>query len=191
MMRRAGTRPRLHYVFWGRDIHLQMMSAPPITYLPFRVEAEVELPPEGGEGVIVAAGSHFGGWSFYLDGGRPMAFASISPLPLPGAQTRIVSDEKLSPGRHDLSFDFEFAGEGGNLTITVDGETVASGTISKRPRILAGNGETFDTGRDTNVPVSPDYEGEGAFNGDIRKVEVTVKVPATARPGMMTKQEDN
>lgn len=182
-LRASGQQPRLDYVFWGKDIHLQMMSAPPITFLPFSLEAEVEVPPEGGEGVIVAAGSHFGGWSFYLDQGRPTAFASITPLPLPGAQTRVAADRALEAGLHTLRFDFGFKGEGGDLTISVDGEKVASGTITQRPRILAGNGETFDTGRDTNVPVSPDYEKEGPFNGSINKVKVTVKMPQLPAAG--------
>jgi arylsulfatase len=182
MMRSAGVRPRQHFVYWGKDIHLQMMSAPPITFLPFTLEAELEIPPGGGEGVIAAAGSHFGGWSFYLDDGRPVAFASISPLPLPGAQSRITSDRALTPGRHKLRFDFEFAGEGGVLTIAVDGESVASGKVARRPRILAGNGETFDTGRDTNVPVSPDYTAEGPFNGELTRVDVRVKMPGGAKP---------
>jgi arylsulfatase len=183
MMRGSGHRPRREFVYWGKDIHLQMMSAPPLTFLPFTLEAELEVPAGGGEGVIVAAGSHFGGWSFYLDRGRPVAFASISPLPLPGAQSRIVSEKTLSPGRHTLRFDFEHVGEGGTLTISVDGKEAASGDVERRPRILAGNGETFDTGRDTNVPVSTDYEREGAFSGEINRIEVKINMPGTGIPG--------
>ena len=58
--------PRMHYVYWGAGIHLQFGVAPPIFYLPFSLEADVEIPAEGGQGVITAAGSKFGGWSFYL-----------------------------------------------------------------------------------------------------------------------------
>ena len=64
------------------------------------------------------------------------------------------------------------------MSIFVDGKKVAYGHIAKRPKMLAGNGETFDTGRDTNVPVSPDYSHEGVFNGQINKVEVKLKLPA-------------
>lgn len=192
MMRHAGVRPRANYVFWGKDIHLQMMSAPLITFLPFSLQAEIEVPPGGGEGVIVAAGSQFGGWSFYLDGGRPVAFASVSPLPLPGMQSKVVADRVLSPGRHIIGFEFTMAGDGGTLTITVDGETVATGPVERRPKILAGNGETFDTGRDTNVPVSPDYSGENAFNGSIGKVAVSVKMPQMKTHGSNPqRKEDN
>ncbi len=145
------------------------------------MEIDVEIPEAGGEGVMVAAGSHFGGWSFYFHHGRPTAFASISPLPLPGNQTRVMADKALSAGTHKVGYEFQPAGEGGTLRISVDGEQVASAEIANRPKMLAGNGETFDTGRDTNVPVSPDYQAEGGFNGDIRKVDVKVSIPS--QPG--------
>jgi arylsulfatase len=107
-------------------------------------------------------------------------------------QSKIVADRVLSPGSHTLGFDFAMAGEGGTLTISVDGETVATGPVERRPKILAGNGETFDTGRDTNVPVSPDYSGEGAFSGSIGKVAVSVKMPQMKAHGSNPqRKEDN
>ena len=179
MAGQSGVPPRLNYVYWGPGIHLQFGVAPPIFYLPFSLEAEVEIPVQGGEGVITAAGSRFGGWSFYLDEGRPVAYASVSGLPLAGAQSRVAADQALTPGRHLITFDFDATtDQGGTLSIVVDGMKVASGSIAKRPKMLAGNGETFDTGRDTNVPVSPDYQREGVFNGRINKVEVKLKMPA-------------
>lgn len=175
----SGERPRMHYVYWGEGIQLQFGVAPPMFYLPFSLEADVEIPAEGGRGVITAAGSKYGGWSFYLDEGKPVAYASVSGLPLPGAQSRVAAEHPLSPGRHRIKFDFNSTdATGGSLSIFVDGKEVANGRIAKRPKMLAGNGETFDTGRDTNVPVSPDYSHEGVFNGQINKVEVKLKLPA-------------
>ena len=180
MVRQAGTPPRSRYIYWGRDIHLQLGVAPPIFFLPFTLEAEVEVPEGGGNGVIVAAGSKFGGWSFYLDEGVPVAYASVSGLPLEGRQSRVAGNRPLSPGKHRLRFGFSPYGPGGTLTLSVDGEEVVEGVIANRPLMLAGNGETFDTGRDTNVAVSPDYQGEGVFDGKINRVEVNVTFPPGA-----------
>ncbi|MBP6683293.1 MAG: hypothetical protein KA159_08250, partial [Halioglobus sp.] len=174
----SGQPPRTKYVYWGRDVFLQLRIAPPIFFMPFSIEAEVEVPEGGGDGVIVAAGSKFGGWSFYLDDGKPVAFASVSPLIPSQYQSRVAADTPLSPGNHTLRFNFEPAGQGGTLTISADGKRVASGSIRKRPTMLAGNGETFDTGRDTNVAVSPDYRREGVFNGLINRVEILINMPA-------------
>ncbi|MBP6724882.1 MAG: sulfatase-like hydrolase/transferase [Halioglobus sp.] len=176
----SGQPPRTKYVYWGRDVFLQLRIAPPIFFMPFSIEAEVEVPEGGGDGVIVAAGSKFGGWSFYLDDGKPVAFASVSPLIPSQYQSRVAADTPLSPGNHTLRFNFEPAGQGGTLTISADGKRVASGSIRKRPTMLAGNGETFDTGRDTNVAVSPDYRREGVFNGLINRVEILINM--SARP---------
>jgi arylsulfatase A-like enzyme len=177
MMMAAGTFTS-EYVFWGPDIQLQMTVAPPIYSLPFSIEAQIEVPRQGGSGVIVAAGSYFSGWSFYLQDGKPVAYAAVSPLPLPGMQSRIEAPASLSAGAHTLRFDFDIEGEGGTLAISVDGAEVARGPVAKRPHILAGNGEFFDTGRDSNDPVSRDYQREGVFNGKINKVQVKLKMPA-------------
>lgn len=176
---RTGNRSRMRHTYWGKDIYLQFGVAPPVFHLPFTLEADVDVGAGGGEGVIAAAGSKFGGWSFYLQQGYPVAYASVSGLPLPGAQSRVAASRRLSPGRHHIEYDFAVAGgPGGTLTISVDGEEVASGPIATRPRMLAGGGESFDTGRDTNVPVSPDYQREGIFTGRINKVEINFKIPS-------------
>jgi arylsulfatase A-like enzyme len=180
MMRASGVAFKTEYVYWGKDIQVQLLSAPPIYRLPFSIEAEIEVPEQGGEGVILAAGSYFSGWSFYLQDGRPVAYAAVSPLPLPGMQSRVAAADVLSPGKHMLRFDYSPTGTGGTLLISVDGEEVATGPIAKHPEIIAGNGESFDTGRDTNDPVSPDYDRQGVFNGQIYKIKVNVKLPKMA-----------
>ena len=177
---RATTPLKTHYVFWGKDIRLPGTSAPPIFTLPFSVEADVEIPQGGANGVVVAAGSLFGGWSFYLKDGRPVAYAAATNMP--GQQFRVAAAKPLSPGPNKLRFDFEAAGEGGVMKISANGVEIAHGDIQARPRTLAGLGETFDTGRDTNAPVSDEYQDEGVFTGEIDKVVVDVKPPAAGSP---------
>lgn len=189
MIQAPGSKFRTEYVYWGKGIQVQMMTAPPIYRMPFSLEAEIDVPEGGGEGVIVAAGSHFSGWSFYLDGGKPVAYAAVSPLPLPGMQSRVAATEPLTPGTHKVRYDFDMDSgkSSGTLTISVNGKAVAKGSIAQYPQILAGNGETFDTGIDTNVPVSPDYENGGKFNGEIRRIEVKIKLPVVASLMMKAK----
>ncbi len=167
---------RSEYVYWGPDIRLPVMSSPQIFRLPFSIEAELEIPRGGADGVIVAAGSHFGGWSFYLQDGKPVAHAAASQLP--GMQTRIAAGEALPQGTVRLRYDMQFDGaDGGVLTISIDGREVAKGRIEHRPHTMAGNGETFDTGLDSNTPVTDDYDDGGRFSGEIRRVEVKLTMP--------------
>jgi arylsulfatase A-like enzyme len=167
---------RTRYVYWGKNIILPNFSAPPIFAFPFSVEADVEIPQGGATGVILAAGSQFGGWSLYLKDSRPIAYAAASQLP--GQQFRIAADKALSPGPNKLLFSCEAAGAGGVVKISVNGVEVARADISARPRTLAGVTETFDIGRDSDAPVSDDYQNEGVFTGTIDRVEVDVKPPS-------------
>ena len=166
---------RKHYVYWGAGIQEPLPSAPPIFALPFSIEAKIGIPKRGANGVLVAAGSWFGGWSFYLKNGRPVAYAAASNLP--GMQSRVAAKAKLAAGTHTLRFDFMPAGQGGTLTISENGKEIARGKISHHPTMMAGTTETFDTGRDTGVPVTDDYKNEGIFTGKIEKVTVDVKLP--------------
>lgn len=160
---------------WGPDISLSMFAAPNIFSLPFTIEAEIEIPQSGAQGVMLAAGSQFGGWSFYLVNGAPVAVASISPLP--GGFSRVGGGEPLSPGRHVIRYDFEHDETGGTLVIEVDGEAYASGQIENRPHIMAGGGETLDSGLDNNGSVSTEYQNGGRFTGEIIKIDVSVNLP--------------
>jgi arylsulfatase len=165
---------RSQYVFWGKDVQLPNVSSPPIFALPFSIDARIDVPNHA-NGVIVASGSLFGGWSFYLKDGKPVAFASASNLPW--QQSRIAASKPLAAGRNDVKFDFSPAGQGGTLTISVNGAQFARGEIRYRPRVMAGIDETFDIGRDTGVAVSDEYQDEGIFTGGIDKVEVDVALP--------------
>ena len=48
--------------------------------------------------------------------------------------------------------------------------------------MMAGTSETFDIGRDANGPVSDEYRNEGVFTGDIKRVQVDMKMPSTGSP---------
>lgn len=168
--------PRTEFIYWGPNIRIPMSTAsPPIFWLPFQVEAEITIPDDGAEGVIYAAGSQFGGWSFYLQDGRPVAAAAHSPLP--GGFFRIAADRALPPGSHRIVFDVNFADAGAEVRISANDQELVNGSVAGRPSGVGGGGETFDTGRDTNLPVSLDYKDEGVFTGQIDKVVVRIKRP--------------
>lgn len=177
MMRATGSF-RSNYVYWGPNIRLPLMASPPIFNLPFSLTAEIDIPKSGATGVIAAAGSFFGGWSFYLKDGKPIAYAAASHLP--GEQYRVAASKPLAAGPNSLRFDFAPEKDGGVVTITVNGNEVARQSIASYPHMMAGTSETFDIGRDSNSPVSEDYAHEGVFSGEIKKVEVKLKMPSAA-----------
>ena len=173
--------PRPSYVYWGSGISAPVSRAPMLGVFPFSVEADVVVPAAGLDGVLAAIGSRFGGWSFYFEAGRPVVVHAYSQQPR--HVYRVAADTAVPPGRVKLGYVFTphgKVGEGGTLTISVDGKQIAEGVIEHTAIMPAGLGETFDTGRDTGATVI-DYPGSNAFTGEIDRIEVRQALAAPRR----------
>jgi arylsulfatase len=136
----------------------------------FRITADVTIPREGCEGVIVAQGGNMSGWSLYV-GSDGKARYHYNWL---GHEHYIaVSREALEPGRCVIvlehSYDGGFGGAG-DTVMKVDGITVGHVRIHKSvPVVFSMSGETFDVGLDSGAPVG-DYPHIYRFTGLIHGV---------------------
>ena len=74
----------------------------------YTITAEVEIPQDGGEGMIVTDGGRFGGYGLYLLKGKPVFTYNFFDL----ERTRWEGPEALAPGKHTLVFDFKYDGPG-------------------------------------------------------------------------------
>lgn len=168
------TRPK-HYEFWSGNIRLNAFErgAPPIFSGGFSIRARIDVPADGGNGVIVGAGSIFGGWSFFLRDGIPVVVSSASSVT--GDQSRTAARRPLAKGLNTVELDFQPNGRGGDVTIKANGTVVATGYVNKRPGMIGGAGETFDVGLDSNLPVSQEITGSGLFNGTILNVSIDIE----------------
>jgi len=167
---------RTDFVFWGADTRVAQSAAPALGARGFALTATVRLPGSAMSGVLAATGSWFGGWSFYLDHGRPIVVESASTA----AQDQFRVEAQAPVPAGDATIRYVFTPDsaelraGGVMSIFVNGAQVATGRIGKTIRVTAGIGETFDVGRDTGEPVTAAYQNEGVFQGQIDKVEVTL-----------------
>jgi arylsulfatase len=178
----AASLRRADFVYWGKDVSVTQDAAPILAARSFSVTATIEVPPGGANGVLLADGSWFGGWSFFLKDGRPVAVEAASQLP--GDQFRIAAAEPVPPGPAVVTYAFTSDGglfSGGRMQISVNGEPVAAGRIGRTISQVSGLGETLDTGRDTGAPVTAET-GRGEFTGTIDKVEVQLG-PFGLKPG--------
>jgi hypothetical protein len=143
------------------------------------VTAELEVPANGAQGVIIAQGGNFGGWSLYAHGGR-LRYA----YNLLGVQRSYVGSELALPeGRHQARMEFAYdgggLGKGGTVTLYVDGDRVGEGRVERTHRFLFSMDETTDVGSDAGAPVSEDYGvGDNAFTGKVNWVQVDVDANA-------------
>lgn len=141
------------------------------------ITAELDIPQGGTNGVVIAQGGRFGGWSLYLKDGKPAYTYNYL-----GLNSYTVSAQNSLPvGKATLVFDFAYdgggLGKGGLGTLSVNGQKVAEGHIERtQPRMFSAD-ETADVGVDDATSVVAGI-GEGAktrFTGKIEKVTVEVK----------------
>ncbi|WP_235037735.1 MULTISPECIES: arylsulfatase [unclassified Novosphingobium] len=167
-------KPAEHLEFWGKNV-----SIPATTSLPpaksFHLDADLQLDKSEASGVIVAYGSHFGGWSFHLDKGKPVLTYARSTRP--EDIVVIGSGHALPAGASEVGLNFNLERPLGKATveILVDGNVVGSGTIAHTTPIPAGIGEMLDIGRDTGVTVTSYIRMLGEIEGDIPHVLFTFK----------------
>jgi arylsulfatase A-like enzyme len=144
------------------------------------ITADVFVPKEEADGVLLAQGGRFGGWSLYVRGGRPIYTYNWLGL----KHYSVASPQKLAPGKNTIRFEFAYdgggAGKGGLGTILVNGKKVAQARIDKTQCCVFSLDEAADVGRNDGTPVTEDYKVPFAFNGKIDKVTITLDDKAEA-----------
>lgn len=142
------------------------------------ITAEVEIPKGGANGVILAQGGRFGGWSLFLKDGKPAYTYNFLGL----ERYTVSAKSALPAGSATVKLDFVYdgggLGKGGMATLSVNGETVAKGRIEKTQPMIFSADETADVGLDNQTPVAEGIgigRDETRFTGKISKVTVEVK----------------
>jgi arylsulfatase A-like enzyme len=154
------------------------------------ITAQVTVPDGGANGVIVAQGGAFGGWSLYARDGRPVYCYNLFGL----QQFKIAADEALVSGERQVRVEFDYdgggLGKGGTVTLFVDGSQVAQGRVDGTVPMLFSADETTDVGSDTGTPVSDDYgPGDSAFTGRIDRVQLDIDEAAEDSDHFITAEE--
>ena len=139
------------------------------------VTAEVTIPDSGAEGVIVAQGGAFGGWSVYLKGGRPTYAYNLLGV----QHFDIDSATAVPPGTHQVRMEFTYdgggLGKGGAVALYLDGTKTGEGRIDATVPLAFSGDETCDLGSDTASPVSDQYTPEGSrFTGTVEWVQIDI-----------------
>jgi hypothetical protein len=170
------TRGRNTFTFYPGTIRVPEGAAPDLKNKSYTVTAEVGIPQGGAEGVLATQGGRFGGWGLLIMDGKPQFVHAFSNQPQ--HKYRIVSNEKLAPGKHTIKLDFNYdgpgMGKGGTGTLSVDGKQVAQGTIERTIPVRISADETMDVGEDTGTPVVEDYVAKMPFKftGVLKKVVI-------------------
>ncbi|MBF4465176.1 arylsulfatase [Flavobacterium sp. LC2016-12] len=139
----------------------------------YSITSEVEV-KEKSNGVLVCQGGKFGGFSFYVKEGKPAFTYNFLGLD----NYNIQADQALKPGKHTIVYDFKYdgggLGKGGTGTITVDGNKVAEGKLTKTQPGIFSVDDLADVGTDDGTPVT-NYGTSPHFNGKLDKVTIETK----------------
>ena len=140
------------------------------------ITADVESPAGGANGVILAQGGRFGGWSLYMKAGKPIYVYNFIGL----QRFTVASPQALPAGKATIRLEFAYdgggLGKGGLATIFVNDKKVAEGRIERTQPMIFSADETADVGEDDATPVTEDYKAyDNKFTGKILKVTVDVK----------------
>jgi arylsulfatase A-like enzyme len=140
------------------------------------ITADVDVPAGGANGVILAQGGRFGGWSLYMKGGKPIYaynFLGLQRFTVAAAQAVPAGKAVV---RLEFAYDGGGLGKGGLATIYVNEKKVAEGRIERTEAMLFSLDDAADVGIDEGTPVTEDYKSlDSGFTGRIFKINVAVK----------------
>ena len=139
------------------------------------IVAHIDMPADGGDGVLVAAGGVVGGYTLYVKDRRPVYEYNWFTQ----ARYKVAGTAPLPVGPCTVRMEFEYdgggVGKGGAVRLLVNGAEVARGRLDKTEFARFSADETFDIGCDTGSPVSADYQSPFPFTGTIKKVEIKLE----------------
>ena len=183
------TAGRTDFTYTARLTGIPYSAAPSLLNTSYTITADVEVPANGGDGMLVTEGGRFGGYGFYILKGRPTFTWDLLDL----KRVKWQGADSLTAGKHTLEFDFNYDGLGfatlafnnmsglgraGTGTLKVDGKTVATQTMEKSVPLILQWDETFDIGSDTGTPIDDqDYKTPFDFNGKLNKLTFHVEPP--------------
>ena len=140
------------------------------------IAAEVDIPPDGANGVILAQAGRFGGWSLNLLEAKPTYTYNFLGLD----RYSVTAGRPVATGKAKIRFEFADdgggLGKGGMATIFVNDAKVAEERIDRTQGSFFSPDETADVGVDEATPVTENYKDrDDKFTGKIHRVIVELK----------------
>ena len=154
------------------------------------VTAEIVVPEQGAEGVIICPGRKHRRLEPVRQGRQAQVL-----LQLERPEALLRRGEHPDPaGEHQVRMEFAYAGgglgKGGKVTLYTDGQKVGEGDIAATLAMIFSADDGCDVGEDTGAPVSEDYGSSGnAFNGRVKGVQLAI-AEAAENSDHLVKPED-
>jgi arylsulfatase A-like enzyme/uncharacterized membrane protein len=167
--------------FPGGVQNIQRGMVPRVYGRSYAIEAELEIPADGAEGVIVANADFIGGFALWVDSERRLRH-SYSFLGV--ERYRQISDESLPVGTVTVKMLFEadapVPGTAGSVSLWAGDRQIGGGTLPRTVPVAFSSYAGMDIGRDNGLVVDLEYEAKAPyrFTGTVRAVTFDI-APST------------
>jgi arylsulfatase A-like enzyme len=154
------------YTYYPGTTEVQEQLAARTQQVSFKILADVNF-TDATEGVIVAQGSRFGGYSLFVQDGKLVFVYNFLGIP---PEQRVETDAPTW-GRHVVGVSFDKEGTGdhgealGTLTLYCDDQAFDTASIRTQLARYALTGEGLSVGYDSGDTVSPTYPNRFEFTG--------------------------
>src|SRR5215467_905003 len=99
---------RTEFIYYPGAVRIPESSSPNVKNKSHTITAQVEMPKEGGDGVLVAAGGIVAGYALYIKDGKPTYEYNWFTQ----SRYKVTSSEKLQPGASTIRVEFKYDGSG-------------------------------------------------------------------------------
>ena len=158
-------------VYWPpAAIRVHESVAPPVKNKSHELIADVDIPANGGDGILVTAGGRTSGYALMvLDNQLVYIYNYI------GERTIIMSSENVPTGKSQLRMVFTKTGNfEGDAELFINERSVGKVHIPKTIPATYSIEETFDVGQDTGSPIIEDTYAVPFKNTALEKLTVKV-----------------
>jgi len=166
------------YTFAGDVQNVQRGMVPRVYGRSYAIEAELEVPQAGAEGVIMANADFIGGFALWVDS-EGLLRHTYSFL---GVETyKQVATEKIPVGAVTVKMlfaaDEDKPGTAGTVTLHANGKVIGEGKMAHTVPVAFSSYAGMDIGRDNGLVVDLDYEDKAPypFTGTVKKVVFDLK----------------
>ena len=123
---------RTTMTYYPGTIGLPDAASPPMCNKSWTITADIEVPDGKAEGMVFTHGGLEGGYGLYLRDGKPVFVYNF----LGADRPTFTAKSALPKGKTKLVVDFKYdgggMGNGGKITMSANGKTIAEGRLERR-----------------------------------------------------------
>jgi arylsulfatase len=173
------TKDRTSYTFYPHTQAVPYNAGPRLLNRTHSITADVEIPDNGAEGVLVSFGGVDGGYSFYVKDNKLQYVQNY----VARDYLRVESTVPVPSGHHELRFEFEVTGKPdfangkgtpGRAQLYIDRKLVGQADFPHTTPFSLGLTGGITVGADPGSPVAPFYTTPFEFTGTIHSVTFDV-----------------